>query len=137
VSYQFDYIPKLFKEKLEWENQIKDQQSKIRASLNFGSLTDIANTVKTLELMITEGIIPKEDSFKKDLDDLNNLLEAHFTIVDKNFNKRLERSLCPSVLRKPSRKLAPRWYYESKFELLCNFFDRLGLGFQHDSEGHL
>lgn len=135
-AYQFDYIPQYFKDKLKWDEQIKDQQAQVRKALNYGTLSDIANTVKTLELMITKGIIPKEDSVEKDLDELNDDLEEHFQGKMDKYEDLKKTSRAPGSLLKPSRRLAPRWYYEAKFNLLCNFFDRLGLGFQHDSEGH-
>lgn len=136
MSYPFPWTPKYFKEKFEWENQIKDQESQIRRALNYGTLRDIANTVKTLELMVTKSMIPKEDSFEKDMQELKDTLEDYWVKKEEIYRVKKAGSICPGLYKKPSRKIAPRWFYEAKFQTLCNFFARLGLGLQHEQSGH-
>lgn len=135
-GYRFPYQPKFFKDDLEYKNQIRDQEVEVRKSLNYGTIREIANTVRTLELLVTKKMIPKDDKYESEIDDLEAELEMHFKAEIQDYSKKTKGALAPDVIEKPNRKIAPRWYYEGKAAILFNFFDRLGLGLQHEADGH-
>jgi hypothetical protein len=135
-GYRFPYQPKFFKDDLEYKNQIRDQQLEVRKSLNYGKIGEIANTVRTLQLLVTDKMIPKDDKFETEIDDLEGDLQAHYVAKEEEYAVKINGSLCPDVVDKPSRTIAPRWYYEGKASILFNFFDRLGLGLEHEREGY-
>jgi hypothetical protein len=134
LPYQFPFSPKFFKEDLGWDAQIHRQEIEIAKTCNFGTLKEIANTVRYLEIMITKKMIPIDDTLESELDDLNEELEIHQMDKKKEYEKKINDSICPDVVKKPNVGLAPRWYYESKLSILYNFFDRLGLHLQNERQ---
>jgi hypothetical protein len=136
LPYQFPYFPKFFKDDLKYATQINIQESEVTKTLNFGTLKEIANTVSVLEIMVTKKMIPKDDPFESEMDELNDMLEDYYKEAQEKYNEKIKDSICPDVLKKPNRKLAPRWFYENKLSILFNFFDRLGLGLEHEREGY-
>lgn len=135
-GYRFPYQPKFFKDDLEYKNQIRDQQLEVRKALNYGTIREIANTVRTLQLLVTDKMVPRGDTYEDKLDDLNADLEAHYVSKEKEYEAEAKDALCADVIDKPSRAIAPRWYYEDLASVLFNFFDRLGLGLEHEREGY-
>lgn len=136
-GYRFPYQPKFFKDDLEYKNQIREQQAEVRKALNYGTKTDIANTVETYRLLVTDKMIPKDDKFNELISDLDQELNLFFEEKTKSYEAEASESLCADVIDKPDKtKNTPRWYFESKFSILNNFFDRLGLGLEHEREGY-
>ena len=135
AKFQFPFSPTYFKDTLEYADQIKQQETECRKALNYGTSLDIASTINTLEMLITDKMIPKDDRFKSEIFNLNAELEIVNTQSNEYYQKLLDEAVCPDLVTPPS-KTAPKWYYYKKFRILIGFFDRLGLGLQHEKEGH-